>query len=103
MIVIAQSLRRSGTDILYVGESSLDVGEQTVRETTRSRNDRLPHCLPLMHFAWVHSQVCFDSPYTAIQVNKDGGQLQNGSRLSPVLLGTLLFVILLYLFSACDL
>ena len=46
MIVIAQSLRRSETDILYVGESSLDVGEQTVGETTRSRNDRLPIVYP---------------------------------------------------------
>ena len=42
MIVIARSLRRRRTDILYVGESSLDVGEQTVGETTRRRNDRLP-------------------------------------------------------------
>ena len=43
MIVIARSLRRRQTDILYVGESSLDVGEQTVGETTRTRrNDRLP-------------------------------------------------------------
>ena len=41
-IVIARSLRRRQTDILYVGESSLDIGEQTVRETTRRRNDRLP-------------------------------------------------------------
>ena len=42
MIVIARSLRRRRADILYVGESSLDVGEQTVGETTRRRNDRLP-------------------------------------------------------------
>ena len=34
MIVIARSLRRRRTDIRYVGESSLDVGEQTVGETT---------------------------------------------------------------------
>ena len=34
MIVIARSLRRRRTDILYVGESSLDVGEQKVGETT---------------------------------------------------------------------
>jgi len=34
MIVIARSLRRRRTDILYVGESNLEVGEQTVGETT---------------------------------------------------------------------
>ena len=34
MIVIVRSLRRRGTDILDVGESTLDVGEQTVGETT---------------------------------------------------------------------
>ena len=28
------------TDILYVGESTKDVGEQGVGETTRRRNDR---------------------------------------------------------------
>ena len=59
MIVIAQSLRRRRTGILYVGESSLDVGEQTVGETTRSRNDRLPHCLPLMHFEFIASTFRF--------------------------------------------
>ena len=53
MIVIAQSSRRRRTDILYVGESSVDVGEQTVGETTRRRNDWLPHCLPLMHFEFI--------------------------------------------------
>ena len=30
------------TDILDVGELTLDVAEQTVGETTRRRNDRLP-------------------------------------------------------------
>ena len=35
-------LTRRRTDILYVGESSLDVGEQGVGETTSRRNDRLP-------------------------------------------------------------
>ena len=40
MIVIVRSLRRRRTDILDVGESTLDVGEQTVGETTRRRNDR---------------------------------------------------------------
>ena len=35
MIVIVRSLRRRRTDILNVGESTLDVGE-----TTRRRNDR---------------------------------------------------------------
>ena len=34
MIVIVRSLRRRLTDILDVGESTLDVGEQTVSETT---------------------------------------------------------------------
>jgi len=53
MIVIAQSSRRRRTDILYVGESSVDVGEQTVGETTRRRNDWLPHCLPMMHFEFI--------------------------------------------------
>ena len=57
MIVIVQSIRRRRTDILYVGESSLDVGEQTVGETTRSRNDRLPHCLPFMHFEFIARYV----------------------------------------------
>ena len=33
-------LRRRRTDILYVGESTKDVGEQGVGETTRRRNDR---------------------------------------------------------------
>ena len=40
MIVIVRSLRRRRTDILDVGESTLDVGKQTVGETTRRRNDR---------------------------------------------------------------
>ena len=40
MIVIVRSLRRRRTDLLDVGESTLDVGEQTVGETTRRRNDR---------------------------------------------------------------
>ena len=53
MIVISQSSRRRRTDILYVDESSVDVGEQTVGETTRRRNDWLPHCLPLMHFEFI--------------------------------------------------
>ena len=34
-------LRRRRTDILYVGESTQDVGEQGVGETTRGRNDRI--------------------------------------------------------------
>ena len=34
MIVIVRSLRRRRTDILDVGESTLDLGEQTVGETT---------------------------------------------------------------------
>ena len=37
MIVIARSLRCRQTDMLYVGESSVDVGQ-----TTRKRNDGLP-------------------------------------------------------------
>ena len=37
-----QSLRRRRDDILDIGESTLDVGELTVGETTRRRNDRLP-------------------------------------------------------------
>ena len=40
LFVIVQSLRRRPTDILDVGESTLDVGELTVGETTRRRNDR---------------------------------------------------------------
>ena len=40
-----QSLRRRRDDILDVGESTLDVGELTVGETTRRRNDRLPNHL----------------------------------------------------------
>ena len=40
-IVIVRSLRRRRTDILNVGESTLDVGEQTVGETTVIRfNDK---------------------------------------------------------------
>ena len=35
-------MNRGRTDILEVGEPTLDVGEQTVGETTRRRNDRLP-------------------------------------------------------------
>ena len=34
IIVIVRSLRRRRTDILDVGELTLDVGEQTVGETT---------------------------------------------------------------------
>ena len=37
MIVIARSLRRKRTDILYVGESAQSVGE-----ITRRQNDLLP-------------------------------------------------------------
>ena len=33
-------LRRKRTDILYIGESTQDVGEQEVDETTRRRHDR---------------------------------------------------------------
>ena len=40
MFVIVRSLRRRQINILDVGESSLDVGEQTVGEMTRRRNDR---------------------------------------------------------------
>ena len=45
-IVIVQSLRGRRADILDVGESTLDVGKQTVGETTRRRNDRniIPSC-----------------------------------------------------------
>ena len=39
MIVIARSLRHSQTNILYVGESTLDVDEQTVGETTIIRSN----------------------------------------------------------------
>ena len=35
-------MNRRRTDILDVGEPTLYVGEQTVGETTRRRNDRLP-------------------------------------------------------------
>ena len=37
-----QHLTRRRTDIKDVGESTLTVGEQTVGETTRRRNDRIP-------------------------------------------------------------
>ena len=40
MIAIVRSLRRRRTDLLDVGESTLDIGEQTVGETTRMRNNR---------------------------------------------------------------
>ena len=40
MFVIVRSLRRRRTDILDVGESTVGVGELTVGETTRRRNDR---------------------------------------------------------------
>ena len=40
MIVILLSSRRRRTDILDVGELTLDVGEQAVGEKTRRRNDR---------------------------------------------------------------
>ena len=39
MIVIQRSLRRRQTEILDLGESTQDVGEQTVGETIRRRND----------------------------------------------------------------
>ena len=39
MIVIQRSLRRRQTEILDIGESTQDVGEQTVGETIRRRND----------------------------------------------------------------
>ena len=42
-------MNRRRTDILDVGEPTLYVGEQTVGETTRRRNDRLP-------FVFVHRQ-----------------------------------------------
>ena len=42
-----QSLRRRRTDISDVGESTRDVGELTVGETTRRRNDRLPFWLTI--------------------------------------------------------
>ena len=35
-------MNRRRTDILDVGEPTLDVGEQEVGETTRRQNDRLP-------------------------------------------------------------
>ena len=34
MIAIVQSLKRRWTDILDIGESTQDIGEQTVGETT---------------------------------------------------------------------
>ena len=39
MLNLAEPLRRGRTDISDVGESTLDVGEQTVGETIRRRND----------------------------------------------------------------
>ena len=39
MIVIVRSLRRSQTNILYLGESTLDVDEQTVGEMTIIRSN----------------------------------------------------------------
>ena len=44
-IALYNCLRCRRTDILYVGESSLDVGEQGVGETTSRRNNRLPYLL----------------------------------------------------------
>ena len=44
-------LRRKGTDILYVGESSLDLGKQTVGKTTCRQNERLPSFLSLTQAA----------------------------------------------------
>ena len=43
-----QHLTRRRTDIQDVGESTLFVGEQTVGETTRRRNDRIPYSAMLM-------------------------------------------------------
>lgn len=37
-------MNRRRTDTLGVGESTIDIGEQTVGETIRRRNDRLPLC-----------------------------------------------------------
>ena len=48
--VIARSLRRRRTDILYVGESSLDVGEQTGVWTKRGLGHGLPYGLPVVDF-----------------------------------------------------
>ena len=39
MTVIQRSLRRRQTEILDLGESTQDVGEQTVGETIRRQND----------------------------------------------------------------
>ena len=59
---------------LYIGESTLDVGEQTVGETTHRRNDWLPtHQAPVVqrldnaihqinHYP-VDSMVCFVNTY----------------------------------------
>ena len=41
MSVKARSLRCRRTDILYAGELTQNIGEQTVGEMTRWRNDRL--------------------------------------------------------------
>ena len=51
-IVIVKSLRGRRADILDVGESTLDVGEQTVGETTHRRNDRNSFLL------YMQSTVC---------------------------------------------
>ena len=40
IVLYNNCLRRRRTDILYVGESTLDVGEQAVGKPTRRRNDR---------------------------------------------------------------
>ena len=64
--MLDSSLRRTRTAILDVGESTLDVDEQTVGETTRRRNDRLPRII--INFALFVNFVIF--------VTFDGPSLQ---------------------------
>ena len=59
-LVIARSLRRRRTDLLYLGESTLDVGEQTVGETTviDLNNNIAEHHLKTSHTIDWDSATC---------------------------------------------
>ena len=52
-------MNRRRTDILDVGEPTLDVGEQEVGETARRQNDRLPTETVVLR-RWEYSMIiCF--------------------------------------------
>ena len=79
MIVIALSLKRRRTDILYVGESTLEVGEQTIGETTRRRDGRNPG----------RKDVCCRLPCTWMaSVKACSAVVVGGSRIHMCWLGT---------------